>query len=338
MRSYLLPIGIFLLVVVMVLAAAELSTRSASCMLCHRQEAAYTTWMTDKARQEKKGFAHEMIACADCHMKGNTERTMASRFRSLLHVITYIVPQLDPREQGTTGLFSRTRVPSQNCQYCHYASMYRKAVYLKDLPEGLKRIGLVMDHRKHVLVKQGTCARCHERYKASDESTPDKAVNYAEVDHMACDACHSYASHAYRRDQLLPMSEVQYRESRELAWSSLSTNPRWMVGIPSEKTCRRCHNGQIHYKTRVFPAECRTGASYDNCLKCHPLMTKSYFEEYMRGKERSGSVADTSPATYKSLPTSTLTPMPEGSALMAGKRDGAYKAAMTGPSDTEGTY
>ncbi|MGB9618279.1 MAG: multiheme c-type cytochrome, partial [Desulfomonilaceae bacterium] len=291
MRSSIASIGVVALAAAIFLGAAEMASRSASCMLCHRQEASYSTWITEKSREEKRGFAHEMIACADCHIQGHPERTAGSRLRSLLHLVTYIIPQMDPREHGTTGIFNHTRVPVQNCQFCHYASVYRKAVYLKDLPEGLKKIGLVMDHRKHVLARENTCSRCHERYKSPDDAVPDKGVNYAEVNHMACDACHSYASHAYRQGRLLPMSEAEYHASRKQAWESLSTNPRWMVAMPSEKTCRRCHNGQIHYKTRIFSAECRTGVNYDNCVKCHPLMTKSYFEEYLKARQKAASIA-----------------------------------------------
>lgn len=338
MKFFLLPIGMVLLVIAMVFGAAELSTRSASCMLCHRQEGAYANWMTEKARRENRGFAHEMIACADCHMKDNPRHTMASRFRSLLHLIAYVVPQVDPREQGTKGLFNSRRVPSGNCQYCHYGSVYRKAVYLKDLPESLKKIGLVMDHRKHVLTRDKTCHRCHERYKSPDQSAPDKTVNYAEVNHMSCDSCHSYASHAYRLDRLFPLSDVKYEEARKQAWQSLSANPRWMVAIPSEKTCRRCHNGQIHYKTRIFPAECRTGANYDNCVKCHPLMTRSYFDDYLREKGIAGKVPDAIPGAEKSLSMHDLDNNPAAYAPIPDNRQSAYRAVNVGRSQDVETY
>jgi nitrate/TMAO reductase-like tetraheme cytochrome c subunit len=293
MRQPLFYVLLILFVVVGLLAAADYSSRSAACMLCHQQEASFASWMTEKLRKEKRGFSHEMITCADCHIQGNPSRTMASRFRSLLHAISYLVPQIDPRTPPTSGMFNRTRVPTENCQYCHYASVYRKAVHLKDLPEGLKPIGLVMDHRKHVLARENTCAQCHERYKPQLDAAPDKGVNYAEVNHLACDACHSFASHAYRSGRLLPMTQTQYEEARTAAWERLGQNPRWMVAIPSEQTCRRCHNGQIHFKTQIFPADCRTGSNYDNCIKCHPLMTKSYFEDYMKGKEKPQSAGQT---------------------------------------------
>jgi hypothetical protein len=94
------------------------------------------------------------------------------------------------------------------------------------------------------------------------------------------------ASHAYRSGQLMPMSQKEYLLAREEAWNKLSTNPRWMVAMPSEQSCRRCHNGKIHYKTPIFLAACNSDTNYDNCLKCHPLMTKEYFEEHRRKQEK----------------------------------------------------
>jgi len=293
MRRPLVYLALILFAALVVFGAADYSSRSAACMLCHRQEASFASWMTEKLRQEKRGFSHEMIACADCHIEGHPSRTVASRFRSLLHAVAYLVPQIDPRMPPTSGLFNRTRVPTQNCQYCHYASVYRKAVYLKDLPEALKPIGLVMDHRKHVLARENTCAQCHERYKSPVDATPDRGVNYAEVNHLACDACHTFASHAYRSGRLLPLTEVQFDEARADAWERLEKNPRWMVSIPPERSCRRCHNGKIHYKTPIFTADCRTGSNYDNCIKCHPLMTRTFFDDYLKQKEASESEGKT---------------------------------------------
>jgi len=187
------------LVVALVAAGtAQISMRSSSCMACHTQQASYARWMAFGLVAEKKGFSHELIPCASCHMEGGAEGTVMARLRSLLHTVTYLVPQIDPRRPQISGLFYRTRIPSENCQYCHQAAIVRKAVYHRDLPTRLKRIGLAMDHRKHVLTEENTCARCHERYKDKQSGEADKTVNYAEVSHLACDACHTSASHAYR--------------------------------------------------------------------------------------------------------------------------------------------
>jgi hypothetical protein len=273
------------IVLIAVAGLAELSVQSSTCMACHRQEASFSQWMSMRLKAEKKGFSHELIACADCHMKGGAARTVGSRLDGLLHAVTYLVPQLDPRRPQVSGLYTTTKAPRENCQYCHLAAINRKQVHLKDLPPDLAKIGLVMDHRKHVLARDDTCAKCHERYK-ENAAVPDKQVAYTEVNHLACDSCHTRASHSYRSGQLLPMTDAQFVESRDDAWIQLSKNPRWMVAMPSEQSCRRCHNGKIHYKTKIFLADCRNGKNFEDCLKCHPLMTKEYFEQYRQKREQ----------------------------------------------------
>lgn len=290
-RGFIYVFGIAFTALI-VAVAAEFSVRSSTCMACHGQEAAFAKWMSAKLKDQNKGFSHELIACADCHIEGSPARTAMSRLRGLLHLATYLVPQIDPRQPQVSGLFNRTRVPTENCQYCHYASVYRNTVYVKDLPVGLKEIGLAMDHRKHVLSRDNTCSRCHERFKGPEASLADKTVNYAEVNHLACDSCHSFASHYYRSGNLLPMSEQAYVTARNEAWERLMTNPRWMVAFPAEKTCKRCHNGKIHYKTKIFESDCRTGTNFENCVKCHPIMTKEYFQNYLKERRVSTSGSD----------------------------------------------
>lgn len=287
---YIVAIGLAIIVVVAV--AGEYSLRSATCMACHSQEASFAQWMTARLKAEKKGFSHELIACADCHIQGSAAQTITSRLRGLFHIVSYLVPQIEPRRAQRAELFNRARIPSESCQYCHLGAIERKEVYLRDLPPGLQKIGLVMDHRKHVLARDDTCAKCHERYKEQGTSQADKTVTYTEVNHLGCDSCHASASHSYRGDRLLVMTDQEYLAAREAAWNKLSTNPRWMVALPSEKTCRRCHNGKIHYKTKIFLADCREDKDFENCVKCHPLMTKEYFEQYRRDREKLASGAN----------------------------------------------
>jgi len=281
------PVGYAIAAVVLlvvVFAAADYSTRTAACMACHTQEAAYAEWMIGRLQAEKRGFSHEMIACADCHVKGAPERTIASRFRGLLHAVEYLVPQIDPRRSTTPGLVKRWPVPYENCQSCHLGSIVRKTAQVRDLTPNLQQIGLVMDHRKHVLARDDTCAKCHERYK--EKGAADRGVNYLEVNHLGCDSCHSAASHAYRAGRVLPLSEKEFILARDEAWNRLATNPRWMVPIPTEQTCRKCHDGKFHYKTKIFLADCRNDDNFDNCVKCHPLITREYFDKLRatRGK------------------------------------------------------
>lgn len=284
-KGLLIVIGVVsVLLVVGILG--EVSLKSSSCMTCHKQEAAYVNWMKTRLVDKNKGFSHELVSCADCHIEGSPRNTVASRFRGILHTVTYFVPQIDPRKPQITGLFNRTRVSSENCKACHLAAIFRKTVYKRDMPPGdLSQIGLMMDHRKHVLARENTCSKCHERYQDQDALSPRKEVNFAEVNHMSCDSCHSLAAHYYRNDQILPISDSHLEIVRDDAWDKLSKNPRWMVSFPQEKTCRRCHNGQIHFKTKIFKSECRETYNLENCLKCHPTMTQEWLDGYKKKRE-----------------------------------------------------
>ena len=262
--------------------AADLSTRTPTCMACHIEQASYALWMTSKLKAEKRGFSHELISCAQCHIEGAAAGTVMSRLRGLYHAIKYLVPQIDPRRTSEPELFARVRLPSENCRYCHFASVKRKTVYRRDLPTILKKIGLTMDHHKHLFTGDKTCAKCHERYKGMKTAQPDKAVNYAEVNHLACDACHIYSSHAYRSGRPLAMTRDQLDRAKQDAWEKLSTNPRWMVAFPTKESCQRCHNGKIHYKTVIFRSDCKQGTNSDDCVKCHPLMSREYFEKHRK--------------------------------------------------------
>ncbi|MFH0960122.1 MAG: hypothetical protein V1897_15625, partial [Pseudomonadota bacterium] len=50
---------------------------------------------------------------------------------------------------------------------------------------------------------------------------------------------------------------------------------------------------KIHYKTKIFLSDCRVGNNYENCRKCHPTMTREFFERYIRDRE-SGNLAEKS--------------------------------------------
>ena len=104
-------IGI-VMVLVLVGTAGEISVRSATCMACHRQEANFTKWMSGRLKADQKGFAHELLGCADCHILGAPGKTVMSRLRGLLHIATYLVPQIDPRQERVAAAFRHWGVPT----------------------------------------------------------------------------------------------------------------------------------------------------------------------------------------------------------------------------------
>jgi hypothetical protein len=150
-----------------------------------------------------------------------------------------------------------------------------------DLPVTLKEIGLAMGHRKHYETANKECAICHLRHKVKGgKLQEDKGVNYREYSHMTCDSCHKYVAHAYKKFEDIASSNVSRDEARRKAWTDLNKNPRWKVDIPSEESCRRCHNGKVHFKKLIFLADKIRDNNYKNCLQCHPAMTPEFFNSY----------------------------------------------------------
>ncbi|MBW2038946.1 MAG: hypothetical protein JRI46_05015 [Deltaproteobacteria bacterium] len=277
-RRKIITIGllIVLLVVALLFAGADYAARSNTCGICHVKEASYANWLI--AEKAKEGFAHDQISCASCHM--GTKWSMQLRFAALLHVVQYIVPQLDARQRDLPRPILEN-IAIENCRYCHMSSFRLVEARQKDVPKDLKEIGLKMDHLKHFKAMQGDCKKCHERRVEKDgQMVVSKDINYAEINHMRCDACHKYVSHAYRRFNPPLLSNRPHEEAVKLAWEKIKENPRWRINIPSCESCRRCHNGRFHYKTEIFWADRFKDKNYDNCKKCHPLMTKEYFREF----------------------------------------------------------
>jgi hypothetical protein len=108
----------------------------------------------------------------------------------LLHIVNYVVPQIEP--DGPNAEFSTERV-FQAKAAGYVWRRYRKEVYLRDSSRAQEdRPG--HDHRKHVLARDDTC----QMSRALQEQEPPrrKAVTYTDVNHLACDSCHTSASHA----------------------------------------------------------------------------------------------------------------------------------------------
>ena len=89
------------------------------------------------------------------------------------------------------------------------------------------------------------CAICHERRRATEagQARLDKTVNYFTANPMTCFSCHPDA--------------VDGR------------HPGNPLALPTERVCRRCHNGWTHGRILFFNAD-RNDADRSACVKCHP--------------------------------------------------------------------
>jgi nitrate/TMAO reductase-like tetraheme cytochrome c subunit len=93
-------------------------------------------------------------------------------------------------------------------------------------------------------VRATHCAICHERRKTADGAARlDKMVNYFTANPMTCFSCHPDATDG--------------------------THPGRKLALPTERVCRRCHNGLVHGRVPFFLAD-KDDADLRVCVKCHP--------------------------------------------------------------------
>ena len=279
-RLYI-PIGVLiigvLIAILIVATGMGYSIRSNSCELCHVREAGYARWLI--GQKGRYGFSHDQIACADCHFEGAVRGLLSAKIKGVGHVIKNIVPLIDPREGPVKPVVEK--IPAENCRYCHFSFDKIDEMDKGDLPPSLREIGLAMGHRKHYETANNECTICHVRFKMKEgKLQEDKAVNYGEYSHMTCDSCHRYVAHAYKKFEDITFSNIPYDKAVQRAWVDLNKNTRWKVDIPSEESCRRCHNGKFHFKKMIFLADRIRDNDYTNCLRCHPSMTPEFFNRY----------------------------------------------------------
>jgi hypothetical protein len=101
--------------------------------------------------------------------------------------------------------------------------------------------------------------------------------------------------------------------------------------------------GKIHFKTVIFEANCRGGKNFKNCVKCHPLMTRQYFEEYRRERRKitsdSGDAGTKTRSADRSTDDGTNPVTSAGGAARAfstSADEAAYDAPTRSRSGTEG--
>ncbi len=278
-RLIILVIGV-LIAILVAATGMDYSIHSNSCELCHRKEAGYSRWLI--TQKGKHGFSHDQVACADCHFEGASERLLSAKIKGVGHVIRNIVPLIDPREEPVKPVVEK--IPAENCRHCHRSFDKIDEMDRGDLPVSLKEIGLAMGHRKHYETANNECATCHVRSKMKEgKLQADKGVNYREYSHMTCDSCHRYVAHAYKKFEGITSSNITYDKAFRKAWVDLNKNTRWKVDIPSEESCRRCHQGKFHFQKMIFLADRIRDNNYTNCLRCHPSMTPEFFNSYKEG-------------------------------------------------------
>ncbi|MDD5674084.1 MAG: cytochrome c3 family protein [Chitinivibrionales bacterium] len=189
----------------------------ALCTHCHRDSVYNRVY-------ENSSHGKKSVDCFSCHTDPNI---LANLGKKLTGMVTLSFKK--------THLATRTT--DENCLRCHAAIGRFNVVAKEALPDKLKDIGLVIDHKRHLELRD-SCRACHGHGNFPHDPV-FKKINAR--DPMGCAACHADIAHA--------------------------TPGKYPINYPSEEQCGFCHG-----KDRKCPSLKKISDVKDKgrCTECHP--------------------------------------------------------------------
>ena len=269
--------GAFLLVVLVGFVVVSVSfyaynESDSFCLQCHFKEGLLSPAVVTAPAHEPYEMGTK--ACTDCHQERQILIHLERAGRRMQENLAWFtqLDRVEPLPSGTSD---------EACMACHH-----RILEINRMPENemvltpeLAKIGLRFDHARHyglkdftdadvarlaeldekaaaaglvedeederaflAKVRRSRCSLCHEKWKEGAERV-DKAVNYFTAGPMTCFSCHPDADAAI--------------------------HPGNALSIPTERVCRRCHNGKIHGRIFFFNAD-KNDPDKSTCNMCHP--------------------------------------------------------------------
>ena len=199
--------------------AIPLTNHPEFCVSCHTLKPSYDSWVKS---------SHRDVTCVDCHVRPGLRGLIEDKIFAGIEdvVITFFGTPSEPHDLDS-------HVHSSVCVSCHRAVLRVSEVSVRDLPEPVKNVGLIMSHRKHMKAfskrnKGEGCTTCHSRVV---HGTPIKGYPI-----------------------IIPRGHVslddQPHEPREPKGSKL-----WNSAMAD---CLRCHDGKSTYEGNVLSKRCET--------------------------------------------------------------------------------
>jgi NapC/NirT cytochrome c family, N-terminal region len=252
----------------------------AFCEKCHVNRGPFRN--IDLSSVAHKPYVDGRATCVDCH----TDKEFHEFLVRTAHAAGQGFSRLTQDTHRPT--FKPRDVDDGKCLVCHNAILEQENADRLELSPELAKIGLKFSHARHFAMREfdaeqrdrldqlksmsrlndeekaeqvflekvsiGACAFCHERNQLIDPTTGarkiDRSINLFARNPIGCSGCHVDAV-------------VGDHPGNTLAPP---------LGLPSETTCRRCHNGRVHGRIVTFEARCEKNSPpfSEQCAKCHP--------------------------------------------------------------------
>ena len=213
-------ITLAILGVVAAAVAIPLTNHPKFCASCHTIKPSYDTWVAS---------THKEVTCVACHVRPTPEGFIEDKVIKGVHDVwvTWFGTPKKPEDLQST-------VYSEVCLSCHRNMLRISELAPRDLPDPVKKVGLIMEHRRHMEAFQ-------KRGKGE-----------------GCTTCHATVVHSrpYKGYPIvIPRGHIKLDELPAAEQAALEAS---MVKVHRTWDCLRCHDGKQEYKGKVVSRKCLT--------------------------------------------------------------------------------
>lgn len=234
-KRFLLFFGIyFVLLIVLVSASAEYTSRPSFCPTCHYMETFYQSWRTS---------AHNKVDCVECHFEPGVSGTIRGKLNGLVQIVNYISLSYKKRKPWA-------EIPDNTCTRsgCHETQGLQDTTYefkgisfshknhLQELRRG-KTLKCTSCHSQivqgtHIEVTGSTCYNCHFKRSDDPEHKFDKLSD--------CKTCHNWEGKTKEQMANFRYDHTSVVES-DISCLSCHTNTIAGNGEVGKERCFQCH-------------------------------------------------------------------------------------------------
>ncbi len=200
--------------------AIPLTNAPTFCASCHTIKPAYDSW---------KVSTHKEVTCVACHVRPTVTGFIEDKIVKGTHDVWVTITGQAKKWEDL-----HAKVHSQVCLDCHHNMLRISEIVSRDLPQALKKPGIIMEHRKHM-----------EAFEKRGKGE-------------GCTTCHSTVVHSkpYKGYGIVvPRGHIKMDELPKADQAAIESS---MVKAYRGDDCFRCHDGKTEYQGKVLSRKCIT--------------------------------------------------------------------------------
>jgi hypothetical protein len=234
-KRFLLFFGINILLFLIILtAAAEITSRPSFCPTCHYMETFYQSWRASK---------HNKVDCVECHFEPGISGTIRGKLNGLVQIVNYVSASYKKRKPWA-------EIPDNTCARsgCHERQAFQDTTY--------EFIGISFNHKHHLQeLKRGKTLKCISCHSQIVQGT------HMEVTPTTCFNCHFKKSDdpEHKFDKLSDCNKCHNWKNKSKEDMAKFRYDHTLV-VKNDIPCQSCHNNTVAGNGDV---------AKERCFQCH---------------------------------------------------------------------